>query len=66
MWVDESNFSVSELIKNILMKHLSVNAGWIGNPSDSTFGIFLSLNWDGNVFGSTVINFLDEKSDLNL
>ena len=45
---------------------MSVNAGWIGNPSDSTFGIMLNLAWDGNIFGSTVINFLDEKSNLNL
>lgn len=48
------------------MRHLSINAGWIGNPSDSTFGIMLNLTWDGYPFGSTVINFLDEKSNLNL
>lgn len=48
------------------MKHLQVNAGWIGNPSDSTFGILLNLSWDGNIFGSTIINFLNEKSNLNL
>lgn len=66
MWVDENNFNFSELIKQTLMKHLQVNGNWIGNPSDSTFGIMLNLSWDGNVFGSTVINFLDEKSNLNL
>ncbi len=66
MWVDENNFNFSELIKQALMKHLSLNADWIGNPSDSTFGIFINLCWDGNIFGSTVVNFLDEKSNLNL
>lgn len=66
MWVDENNFNFSELIKNVLMKHLSVDSEWVGNPSDSTFGIVINLNWDGNIFRSTVINFLDEKSNLNL
>ena len=66
MWVDENNFNFSELIKEVLRKHLSINANWIGNPSDSTFGIFLNLSWDGSIFGSTLINFLDEKSNLNL
>lgn len=66
MWADENNFNFSELIKQVLMKHLQVNGSWIGNPSDSTFGILISLGWDGNIFGSTVINFLDEKSNLNL
>lgn len=66
MWVDENNFNFSELIKNVLMKHLNINAGWVGDPSDSTFGILLSFSWDGNIFGSTVVNFLDEKSNLNL
>ena len=66
MWVDENNFNFGELIRGTLMKHLGITADWIGNPSDSTFGIWLSLSWDGNVFGSTVVNFLDEKSNLNL
>jgi len=66
MWVDENNFNFSEFIKETLRRHLSVNAGWVGNPSDSTFGIMLNLTWDSNVFASTVINFLDEKSNLNL
>lgn len=66
MWVDENNFNFSELIKDVLMKHLSVDADWIGDPSDSTFGIMLSLSWDDSVFRSAIINFLDEKSNLNL
>lgn len=66
MWVDENNFSFNELIKQALMHHVSINANWYGNPKDSSFGIFVSLCWDGNVFGSTVINFFDENSNKNL
>ena len=66
MWVDENNFNFGEFVKETLRRHLSVNAGWIGNPSDSTFGIMINLTWDSCAFASTVINFLDEKSNLNL
>lgn len=66
MWVDENNFNFSEFIKETLRRHLSVDAGWIGDPSDSTFGIMVNLTWDSNILASTVINFLDEKSNLNL
>ena len=66
MWIDENNFSFNELIKHILTKHLSIKSNWYGNPKDSSFGICLDLCWDGNTFGSTVINFFDENSNKNL
>jgi len=66
MWVDENNFNIGELIKITLMKHLRLETEWVGNPADSTFGIHIGLFWDDCLFISNVINFLDEKSDLNL
>ena len=66
MLIDEDNFSFNEIIRQIVTRHLSVKSNWYGNPKDSSFGIYLDLCWDGNPFGTTMIDFFDENSNKNL
>ena len=61
MWQDTCNATIDDVIRSSVMRNLQIEAHWIGNPSDSTFGIMVGLMWNGNYFGSTVINFIDEK-----
>ena len=56
MYIDD--YQVDNLVGESIKRNLHLTTSWYGDPSSSSFGIIISLEWGGIQFGTTVIDYI--------